>query len=356
MGSWENGGTNQCPPIIQVIPPFEYWNPWVWGSPFLGHLGIEYHLINAIQSGQRNAENHIGLHEIQHPSTSTPRIWRHNEIPLTARPWNTTTWPFSAIRVLRSRWTTWVWHTPPLGDWLRWAERWWLALWESGILRGKSDDKSMGLKMLIYWNCLDGEYYWSFILIADSIRFGLFPVKFNANYTILYHQTHPNNVPIVLCSIVFHDHAEIPPIIITSHMGVSENSVPLNPMVLLIIIPMRNGYFIGNIPYFQTNPHIALIFLHGGSSFSSLSGWPGVRIPGPSGLSRAQLCQRLRVPAGGKISNVETRLRRWGRGIQQPGLAFLGSRRFGAGRLFDFRWRIFGDRVRWNMVKPNISQ
>ena len=29
---------------------------------------------------------------------------------------------------------------------------------------------------------------------------------------------------------------------------------PLNPMVLLIIIPMKNGYFIGNIPYFQTNP------------------------------------------------------------------------------------------------------
>ena len=31
--------------------------------------------------------------------------------------------------------------------------------------------------------------------------------------------------------------------------------VPLNPMVLLIIIPMKNGYFIGNIPYFQTNPY-----------------------------------------------------------------------------------------------------
>ena len=27
---------------------------------------------------------------------------------------------------------------------------------------------------------------------------------------------------------------------------------PLYPMVLLIIIPMKNGYFIGNIPYFQT--------------------------------------------------------------------------------------------------------
>ena len=39
-------------------------------------------------------------------------------------------------------------------------------------------------------------------------------------------------------------------------MGVSENRlVPLNPMVLLIIIPMKNGYFIGNIPYFQTNPN-----------------------------------------------------------------------------------------------------
>ena len=32
-----------------------------------------------------------------------------------------------------------------------------------------------------------------------------------------------------------------------SDLGVSENSVPLNPMVLLIIIPFLNGYFIGNI-------------------------------------------------------------------------------------------------------------
>ena len=31
---------------------------------------------------------------------------------------------------------------------------------------------------------------------------------------------------------------------------------PINPMVLLIIIPFLNGYFIGNIPYFQTNPYI----------------------------------------------------------------------------------------------------
>ena len=40
-----------------------------------------------------------------------------------------------------------------------------------------------------------------------------------------------------------------------TYMGVSENSVPLNPMVLLIIIPFLNGYFIGSIPYSQTNPH-----------------------------------------------------------------------------------------------------
>ena len=27
-------------------------------------------------------------------------------------------------------------------------------------------------------------------------------------------------------------------------------------MVFMIIIPMKNGYFIGNIPYFQTNPNV----------------------------------------------------------------------------------------------------
>ena len=46
--------------------------------------------------------------------------------------------------------------------------------------------------------------------------------------------------------------------------GVSENvvSTPLYPMVLLIIIPMKNGYFIGNIPYFQTNPYVSSVFIH----------------------------------------------------------------------------------------------
>ena len=40
----------------------------------------------------------------------------------------------------------------------------------------------------------------------------------------------------------------------SNHMGVSENSVPLNPMILLIIIPTK-WLLIGNIPYFQTNPY-----------------------------------------------------------------------------------------------------
>ena len=44
-----------------------------------------------------------------------------------------------------------------------------------------------------------------------------------------------------------------------SDVGVSENSVPLNPMVLLIIIPITNGYFIGNInPTFSDKPTILI--------------------------------------------------------------------------------------------------
>ena len=42
-----------------------------------------------------------------------------------------------------------------------------------------------------------------------------------------------------------------------TQLGVSENRlVPLNPMVLLIIIPMKIGYFIGGIPHFQTYPAV----------------------------------------------------------------------------------------------------
>ena len=45
-------------------------------------------------------------------------------------------------------------------------------------------------------------------------------------------------------------------LILKKHMGVSENRlVPLNPMVNDTLIPFLNGYFIGNIPYFQTNPY-----------------------------------------------------------------------------------------------------
>ena len=46
--------------------------------------------------------------------------------------------------------------------------------------------------------------------------------------------------------IMFHD------------LGVSENSVPLNPMVLLIIIPFLNGYFIGNLPNIFRQTHLAI--------------------------------------------------------------------------------------------------
>ena len=46
-------------------------------------------------------------------------------------------------------------------------------------------------------------------------------------------------------------------------MGVSENSVPLNPMVLLIIIPFLNGYFIGNInPTFSDKPIYIYIIIY----------------------------------------------------------------------------------------------
>ena len=48
---------------------------------------------------------------------------------------------------------------------------------------------------------------------------------------------------------------------VTNHMGVSENSVPLNPMVLLIIIPMKNGYFIGNMPNIFRQTHMILFYV-----------------------------------------------------------------------------------------------
>ena len=45
--------------------------------------------------------------------------------------------------------------------------------------------------------------------------------------------------------------------VLGKQMGLPENvvSTPLYPMVLLIIIRMKNGYFIGGIHHFQTYPN-----------------------------------------------------------------------------------------------------
>ena len=44
-------------------------------------------------------------------------------------------------------------------------------------------------------------------------------------------------------------------------MGVSENSVPLFTQWFCWSLSLLNGYFIGNIPYFQTNPYWRMDFL-----------------------------------------------------------------------------------------------
>ena len=50
------------------------------------------------------------------------------------------------------------------------------------------------------------------------------------------------------------------------NVGVSENSVPLKPNSFADHYPslsLLNGYFIGNIPYSQTNPCMAQLLKHG---------------------------------------------------------------------------------------------
>ena len=54
-------------------------------------------------------------------------------------------------------------------------------------------------------------------------------------------------------------------------MGVFENSVALNPMVLLIIIPMKNGYFIGNIPNIFRQTHVSWLSVGSWSTQTSVS-------------------------------------------------------------------------------------
>ena len=60
-------------------------------------------------------------------------------------------------------------------------------------------------------------------------------------------------------------------------MGLSENSVPLHPMVLLIIIPTINGYFIGGIPHFQTYPDGEMFLKVYPGSSEGFPSWPWSR-------------------------------------------------------------------------------
>ena len=73
-------------------------------------------------------------------------------------------------------------------------------------------------------------------------------------------------------------------------MGLSENSVPLNPMVLLIIIPFLNGYFIGNInPTFSDKP----TDLYAG--WCSLHGLPVSQLDCTRGIDAHCRCNNHRV-------------------------------------------------------------
>ena len=69
------------------------------------------------------------------------------------------------------------------------------------------------------------------------------------------HHTLSQNCHTVYIWCEFPIFPKIPELIKSPHLGLSENSVTLNPMVLLIIIPFLNGYFIGNInPTFSDKP------------------------------------------------------------------------------------------------------
>ena len=60
-------------------------------------------------------------------------------------------------------------------------------------------------------------------------------------------------------------------------MGVSENSVPLNPMVLLIIIPIKWLFHWEYTQHFQTNPNL---HASNGSNVRSNVLVSGRRMPG----------------------------------------------------------------------------
>ena len=60
--------------------------------------------------------------------------------------------------------------------------------------------------------------------------------------------------------VIFHSYVSLPEgIKIIIWVCLKMLCTPFYPMVLLIIIPFLNGYFIGNIAYFQTKPFYIII-------------------------------------------------------------------------------------------------
>ena len=81
-----------------------------------------------------------------------------------------------------------------------------------------------------------------------------------------------------------------------NYMGLSENSVPLHPMVLLIIIRILNGYFIGNIPnIFSYQPIWKNTNLDGEDKNNPLGFWDA---NGVSDKIRNWLCHWARLTLG----------------------------------------------------------
>ena len=72
-----------------------------------------------------------------------------------------------------------------------------------------------------------------------------------------------------LIMVVFHSYVSLPE---GKWVCLKMWLVPLNPMVLLIIIPMKNGYFIGGILHFQTYPNVFSCGKHTLSDFAAING------------------------------------------------------------------------------------
>ena len=136
---------------------------------------------------------------------------------------------------------------------------WWSSWWVKRSDSSRDDETAFSLAQAICLFSVSARLHpfvdWSHSLRLShllkllSSQSSQMVVAHLANVGYFYEDTLQNDSGVIPVAVVF-----------WQYVGVSENSVPLNPMVLMIIIPIKWLFHWEYSQHFQTNPYVHSLF------------------------------------------------------------------------------------------------